>query len=684
MGPANSEIARGVGRPRRISPGCAARAERWRTYCACRFGLSAMLLLLWISPAGPAATQEASAAAAAKSAAFQALGERYRAALDNAIPAGRRLSVYLNWDLGGLAPTRVDVAVDGKVREAHRYSDGARDAFREKGFHRILRAAAAPGRHRMVVRATGMRPGASDDDAYKGVVEAGFDMPAKPHALVIPVSALRPANRGWYQVRPYGWRVEGPDPAVRMARFLRHTGDPYAAMIELFGLAVERGPAALETAGARIELAFGYVAFGMPDHAREQLDAVTGGDPYLDRLPDLRIALARLYLARGEAGAALAVLGASPDRADRKLFWIDVKSRALMASGRQRQAAELLEGADRFAATVDDDAFRHYPEVFRFNRGVALVRGNAADEGRHILGRLGQLTGKDPSSRRLRDRANLALGFDLLRNGQPEAAYRVLGRLSGAGYAEARAGLARGWAALGKRGSGATGMTALEAAPSADLKRALKVWSAVAGRAVDWPAVQEAMVLTAFAHHQLGHADQATTAFRRALDALERRQAQLDERMAEVRRQARGAKVCTGSDRNGDQVAVGFWDLSALASATRDYRQMCGLYALLAGPAERLLSSTCGRAGSYGARPSVTVDLRPWIACDGINDMAAVLPRVATGRAGAKSALAAVRAQRALVADLRLDSLAAERERTGRYLEMAVEGALANYERALR
>ena len=65
----------------------------------------------------------------------------------------------------------------------------------------------------------------------------------------------------------------------------------------------------------------------------------------------------------------------------------------------------------------------------KFNLGVALVRSGRVDAAARILRDLGQTNPRNEEMTSLRDKANLALGYALLQNGQPRAAKPVLQRV---------------------------------------------------------------------------------------------------------------------------------------------------------------------------------------------------------------------------------------------------------------
>lgn len=154
--------------------------------------------------------------------------------------------------------------------------------------------------------------------------------------------------------------------------------------------------------------------------------------------------LAQIRWQRGlpaEADAALARVGRPLDaerETDRQLLAAQVR----LALGDPAGAASRLQA---LAEEADGTPYA------RYNLGVALLEGRRREDGRAWLERLGQMpvTTRPPEERRaLRDKANLTLGFDALRQGEPVSAREALQRVRLNGPFANPALLAFGWAAL--------------------------------------------------------------------------------------------------------------------------------------------------------------------------------------------------------------------------------------------
>lgn len=154
--------------------------------------------------------------------------------------------------------------------------------------------------------------------------------------------------------------------------------------------------------------------------------------------------LARIRWQRGlpaEADAALARVAGPLDaelETDRRLLAAQVRLALGDPAGAATQLQALAEDADG-------------TPYARYNLGVALLEGSRRADGRSWLDRLGQMpvTTRPPEERRaLRDKANLTLGFDALRHGEPATARQALERVRLNGPFANPALLAFGWAAL--------------------------------------------------------------------------------------------------------------------------------------------------------------------------------------------------------------------------------------------
>ncbi len=159
----------------------------------------------------------------------------------------------------------------------------------------------------------------------------------------------------------------------------------------------------------------------------------------------------------------------------------------------------------------------------RYNLGVALVRNGDVAGGRVWLDELGKATSPQlpatPEYRALRDQANLALGFALLRDEQAEAASGYLQRVRLEGPQSSKALLGYGWAL----------------AAAKKHREALVPWQELLRRDARDAAVLEARLAVPLSYVELGALGQALTRYQEAIALYGQESALLDESIAAIR-----------------------------------------------------------------------------------------------------------------------------------------------------
>jgi len=140
----------------------------------------------------------------------------------------------------------------------------------------------------------------------------------------------------------------------------------------------------------------------------------------------------------------------------------------------------------------------------KFNLGVALVRNGQMDAAAGILDELGDLNPFNDEMTALRDKANLALGYALLQDGQPFAAKEPLQRVRLEGPFSNKALLGVGWAD----------------AELENYRRALVPWMELRGRDLLDSAVQESMLAIPYALAKLDSISQAADHYLNAIEAF--------------------------------------------------------------------------------------------------------------------------------------------------------------------
>lgn len=216
--------------------------------------------------------------------------------------------------------------------------------------------------------------------------------------------------------------------------------------------------------------------------------------------------LAKIWHQRG-------YLGESRQALDR----IESEMPDAFAAERQMLEAQLAIDDGRYdeaIALLDDwrgkDAWANYA---KFNLGVAMVRSGRVDAAARILDELGRLEPLNEELRSLRDKANLALGYAYLQQGQPVAAKAPLGRVRLDGPFSNKALLGVGWAD----------------AENDDYRRALVPWMELGGRDLLDPAVQEAMLAIPYAMAKLESVSQAADYYLNAVEAFREEAQRIDQ-----------------------------------------------------------------------------------------------------------------------------------------------------------
>ncbi len=185
------------------------------------------------------------------------------------------------------------------------------------------------------------------------------------------------------------------------------------------------------------------------------------------------------------------------------------------------QAQLLIDGGeyDKAIALLQDwKGKTEWSRYAQFNLGVALVRSGRIDEAVKILDELGDIDPWNEELTSLRDKANLALGYALLQDGQPRAAKESLQRVRLEGPFSNKALLGVGWAD----------------AELDSYERALVPWMELRGRNLLDPAVQESMLAIPYALAQLDSISQAADHYLNAIEAFYEETNRLDRTISHI------------------------------------------------------------------------------------------------------------------------------------------------------
>ncbi len=220
-----------------------------------------------------------------------------------------------------------------------------------------------------------------------------------------------------------------------------------------------------------------------------------------------------------------------------------IEDRALLRANVLMALADPRRAADALAGLVDQKT--QASRYARFNLGIALIRTGDTARGRGLLDVLGREGADSEELRVLRDRANVALGFSALADGDFEAARKSLERVRLASANANKALLGFGWAA-------------------ASLKqpaKALVPWTELVGRSGADAAILEARIAVPYAYAELGATGQALAGYEDAIAVFEREDKAIDESIAAIRA---GKLVAGLIERNPGEEMGWFWNIDRL------------------------------------------------------------------------------------------------------------------------
>ncbi len=172
-----------------------------------------------------------------------------------------------------------------------------------------------------------------------------------------------------------------------------------------------------------------------------------------------------------------------------------LQAQILIDEGEYDRAIALLQG------WKDKTEWASYA---KFNLGVAMVRSGRVTAAVQILDDLGNLYPDSEELSSLRDKANLALGYAFLQDGQPMAAKPPLQRVRLAGPFSNKALLGMGWAD----------------AEIDNFRRALVPWMELRSRDLLDSAVQESMLAIPYAMAKLDSINQSADHYLNAVEAF--------------------------------------------------------------------------------------------------------------------------------------------------------------------
>jgi len=251
---------------------------------------------------------------------------------------------------------------------------------------------------------------------------------------------------------------------------------------------------------------------GVHDEAERVFTRLLDGgttEPLRDRV---WLQLAQLRFRKGlhgAAGHALARIGGTLPAGL-------AETRALLLAQLQLARGDHAGAAATLAAVPPASPLLPYA---RYNLAVARLGAGDAAGARTLLQELGTQPAAGEELRSLRDKANLALGFDALREGDAGAAVTALERVRLHGPQSNAALLGLGWAALQRE----------------EPRRSLVAFRELAARGLRDAAALEAQLAEPYALAEAGASGAALDGYERAIAAFAQDHAQLDATIAQAR-----------------------------------------------------------------------------------------------------------------------------------------------------
>ncbi|NIL94365.1 MAG: hypothetical protein GTO71_07990 [Woeseiaceae bacterium] len=286
------------------------------------------------------------------------------------------------------------------------------------------------------------------------------------------------------------------DPQYGEVLFYFYQEDYFPAIVRLLA-AQDREQLTEHTEQAELLLGGLYLSYGHHLEAAGIFDRLLADNVDEEVRDRTWFFLAKIWLQRGYLESAQVALGNLsenlPENLQREALMLH--SQIYISTGQYDRAIELLstwKGKTEWASYA------------KFNLGVAMVRNGNVEGAKRILNELGDIDPYNEELASLRDKANLALGYALLQDGQPTAAKVPLQRVRLDGPFSNKALLGVGWAD----------------AEVENYRRALVPWMELRGRDLLDPAVQESMLAIPYALAKLDSISQAADHYLNAIEAF--------------------------------------------------------------------------------------------------------------------------------------------------------------------
>jgi tetratricopeptide (TPR) repeat protein len=295
------------------------------------------------------------------------------------------------------------------------------------------------------------------------------------------------------------------DPQFGEVLFYFYQEDYFAAIARLLA-AQQQEQFTEHVEDAELLLGGMYLSYGHHLEAADIFERLLADRSSLETRNRTWFFLAKIWYQRGYLDKAVEALGLIQGELPQEL-----RREALMLD-----AQILIDRGEYDTAIAKMQNWRgrtEWASYAKFNIGVALVRSGRVAAAAALLDELGQMNPFNEELASLRDKANLALGYAFLQDGQPYAAKAPLQRVRLEGPFSNKALLGMGWAD----------------AELDNYHRALVPWMELRGRDLLDPAVQESMLAIPYAMAKLDSISQAADHYLNAIEAFYEEANRLDQ-----------------------------------------------------------------------------------------------------------------------------------------------------------
>ncbi len=320
-------------------------------------------------------------------------------------------------------------------------------------------------------------------------------------ALIAPTDRLAAADKDPIVVE---------DPHYGEVLFYFYQEDYFPAIVRLLAAKEQQQ---LEEHGEESELLLGgmYLSYGHHLEAAEIFERLLADNVDQDIRDRTWFFLAKIWYQRGYL-----------DKSRQALSYIEGElPKNLQREALMLHAQILIDAGEYDAAVAKLENWKgktEWASYAKFNIGVALVRSGRVEEAARLLDDLGNLNPFNNELMSLRDKANLALGYALLQDGQPVAAKAPLQRVRLEGPFSNKALLGVGWAD----------------AEMDNYQRALVPWMELRSRDLLDSAVQESMLAIPYAMAKLDSISQAADHYLNAIEAFYEETNRLDRTIGHI------------------------------------------------------------------------------------------------------------------------------------------------------